>query len=269
VKNSEDGKEEEKQKTRRVMQVVEVEDAKEAESKPPEPMTEEKEERIEEKTVVAQVPPAPEVSNVEEPRLEKPERRDVVSELFQTSGKSVSYPDVSIGKKRSPFSIFLWVAVVILVASLIGGGLIYMKNQSGGETPKPMVVSLSPTPTVAGTPTATATGTLGKPTPTATVSATPTPKKGILNIQVLNGSGKSGAASAMKKLLEDKGYAVVGTGNAKTFDYEKTEVYIKKDKESLFEKLKTDISVSYSIGSSSATLETSSSFDAQVIVGKE
>jgi hypothetical protein len=73
----------------------------------------------------------------------------------------------------------------------------------------------------------------------------------------------------MKKFLEDKGYNVVGTGNAKNFDYEKTEIIIKADKTSSLDKLKSDLSASYSVGSTSATLDSTASYDAQVIIGKE
>jgi copper homeostasis protein CutC len=65
-------------------------------------------------------------------------------------------------------------------------------------------------------------------------SPTPTPKilvdKQAVRIKVLNGSGVSGKASAVKEILKEKGYQEILTGNADSFDYEKTEVSVKKGK---------------------------------------
>lgn len=82
------------------------------------------------------------------------------------------------------------------------------------------------------------------PTPTLTLpSPTPTPsfKKEELKIEVLNGSGTPGKASEMKKILKEKGYQEILTGNADNFDYEKTEIKVKKDKYQALSMLKNDL----------------------------
>ncbi len=64
-------------------------------------------------------------------------------------------------------------------------------------------------------------------TPTAPTSTTPTTIKKIINkadykITILNGSGKTGEASALKNILEKSGFLVDKTDNADNSDYQKT-----------------------------------------------
>jgi len=204
--------------------------------------------------------------------LKSEDKRDIVSELFDTKKDTVQYPDISIDKKSSPFGFILWVIVLLVIVGGIGGGLVYFKQKSAStETVQSAILTPPPTliPTETETPMATPSGKTKTPTPTKSASPSSTTKKIGLSIQVLNGSGKSGVASSMKKFLEEKGYTVVGTGNAKNFDYEQTEIVIKADKTSSLEKLKTDLSGSYTVGSTSATLDSTVTYDAQVIIGKE
>jgi len=221
-----------------------------------------------------ETPQEAERTNEETPSLKTEEKKDIVSELFETKEGRVQYPNISLDKKPSPFGFILWVLVLLGIVGLIGGGLLYLKQRSTSTEPATSaVVTSTPTltPTETETPQSTSSGAKKTPTPTPTKTASPsaTPKKTGLSIQVLNGSGESGVASAMKKFLEGKGYNVVGTGNAKNFDYEKTEILIKSGKQSALDKLKTDLSESYTVGSASATLDESLTFDAQVIIGKE
>ena len=73
----------------------------------------------------------------------------------------------------------------------------------------------------------------------------------------------------MKKLLEEKGYTVADTGNTDEYTYEKTEILVKSGKEGYIALLEEDLKGTYTLGSGSATLSEDSSYDAQVIVGKE
>jgi len=208
------------------------------------------------------------------PPLKTEDKRDIVSELFEPKRETVSYPDISLDKKPSRFGFVIWVIVLFAVVALIGGGLLFFKKQSSSAEIPSADVSPTPTPIVLETETPEVSSPSGSKsslttTPSKAASPTAAPKKTGLSIQVLNGSGKSGAATAMKKYLEEKGYNVVGTGNAKNFEYEQTEIVIKSDKSSSLDKLKSDLSGSYTVGSTSATLEASSTFDAQVIIGKE
>ncbi len=86
--------------------------------------------------------------------------------------------------------------------------------------------------------------TVNNPTPTIELpSPTPTPsfKKEELKIEVLNGSGVPGKASEMKKILKEKGYQEIITGNAENFNYKKTEIKVKKDKYQALLMLKNDL----------------------------
>jgi len=208
----------------------------------------------------------------ETPPLKTEEKRDIVSELFETKETKVQYPNISIDRKPSKFGFILWAIILLAIVGLIGGGLLYFKQRSTTGGSVESVVG-SPTPTVIPTeteaPLASPSGKTTSLTPTKSGSPSATPKKTGLAIQVLNGSGKSGVASTMKKFLEEKGYNVVGTGNAKNFDYEKTEIIIKAAKTSSLDKLKADLSGSYSVGSTSATLDPNTAYDAQVIIGTE
>ena len=69
-------------------------------------------------------------------------------------------------------------------------------------------------------------------TPQPIESPTPTPipvNRKLFKVKVLNGSGVRGKAAEVKDLLKSKGYEEILTGNADTFDFEKTVVALKKD----------------------------------------
>jgi hypothetical protein len=68
------------------------------------------------------------------------------------------------------------------------------------------------------------------PKPTIVPSPTPSFQKESLKIKVLNGSGTPGKANEVKDILVKKGYQEVLTGNADNFDYEQSELQVKKSK---------------------------------------
>jgi hypothetical protein len=94
-------------------------------------------------------------------------------------------------------------------------------------------------------------------------------KRSDIAVQVLNGGGKAGAATKMKTLLTDKGYQVKDVGNTDEYNHDKTEILVKPGKESAIGLLKKDLEDTYTVGSATATLPADSTYDAQVIVGKE
>lgn len=89
-----------------------------------------------------------------------------------------------------------------------------------------------------------------------------------LSIEVENGSGEVGAASKGSEFLKGLGYKVVATGNADNFNYENLSIEIKKEKSNYLSLLKKDLGLTYTVGSTSADLSSSSSSDAVVILGK-
>lgn len=181
------------------------------------------------------------------------EQKEVVNELFDKKN-GVGYPDITV-HSASLTPITFWAISVIVAAVIIGTGLIVMSRGQGNIK---LNFAGSPASKISPEPS-------GQPTPTVI----PALVKQDINVEVLNGSGKAGVASVMKKFLQEKGYTVVGTGNASRFDYSATEISVKPGKEQILDALKTDLSGSYTVGTVSATLDASASYDALVIAGKE
>ncbi|MDP3941317.1 MAG: LytR C-terminal domain-containing protein [bacterium] len=88
-----------------------------------------------------------------------------------------------------------------------------------------------------------------------------------LTVDILNGSGVSGAAGKMSSLLKDLGYVIGSTGNADNFDYQNVTIQVKSTKSKYLPLLKKDIGSSYSVGDASSSLA-SGSADVVIIVGK-
>ncbi len=55
--------------------------------------------------------------------------------------------------------------------------------------------------------------------------------KSTISLKVLNGSGITGAGNIVSKQLQEKGFTVSSTGNAKSFSYSQTYVYYKTGKQ--------------------------------------
>ena len=246
-----------KESAPQVMQVVEV-----MEEDTTIPEKEEHIEEIPESETTHTEMVEPEVENFETPKMDETKKQEVVSEFFtkksatpegvEPKTPSFGYPDISVHKKSPVAGVFLWALGVIGVVVAIGAIIIAM---SRGSIKMP-TIGITPTPT----PTE-------QPMPTAT--PTPAVDKTTLNIQVLNGSGIAGEANKMKALLEEKGYTVEGTGNAKSYEYEQTEIQVTADNEAFISILTADLAGSYVVGSTAATLKDTLQYNAVVIVGKE
>lgn len=178
-------------------------------------------------------------------------------------------------KENGSKKLFVIIGVIILILSI--GGAIFAINGSNKEEEVTPTPTLAPTeeitPTEEETPTPSTTET---PTPSKKVSPTPSKAKttdasgldrSTLSVTVQNGGGVPGAGSKMSTILKDLGYNVLSAGNADNFDYEKTVIQVKSTKKEFLDLLKKDLSGSYTIGTTSATL-TGSSADAIIIVGK-
>ena len=103
-------------------------------------------------------------------------------------------------------------------------------------------------------------------------SLTPTPEilvdKQEIRIKVLNGSGVSGKASAVKEILKEKGYQEILTGNADSFDYEKTQVSVKKEKDYLISIIKEDLK-DYVSSFKTEILSEKEASDIVIVIGKD
>ena len=184
-------------------------------------------------------------------------RKELVDELFQKHDSSEPdvMPEISIHTKRPAVPMVLWTVVVVIICVLIGGALMVFTGKVK-SFPSIKLMS-SPTPTTTATP---------KPTPT------PTPanlKRSDIKIQVINGGGKAGAATKMKKFLEDKGYSMSGTANADSYTFDKTQISTKASKQAYTTMLEQDLKDTYTLATSDSSLAESAAYDVSVTVGKE
>jgi hypothetical protein len=179
-------------------------------------------------------------------------QKEVVKELFRKK-ETVLDEGLSVHEKKSNISFILWIVIILTVAFLVSGGLILM---FGDGLPNISISQkIEPSPTTIPTIT---------PSPTGTAE-----QKKDVKIQVLNGNGEKGVAGTMKTILEGKGYTVSDTGNAGTYDYENTEITVKSGKENIADQLRLDLLDEYAVIISDKTLDNTSSYDVQVIVGKK
>lgn len=160
--------------------------------------------------------------------------------------------------------------IVIIVLAVVAAAVFFLmsknqkKNQSNEIQVTPSATIVEPTgePTKEATPSATK-----KPTSTVIPTAAVINKAQDLNIQVLNGSGKEGAASSIVDLLKKKGYTHLEAGNADNFNYVNLTIRIKNSRKKFLSDLQNDLST-YTISSQSGSLSDSALFDASLIVGK-
>lgn len=160
-------------------------------------------------------------------------------------------------KEESEKPNYLWIIIptALLVGALVGGLITYFSGVS--KLDKDEVI---PTPISSEAPEA-------ESSPEATSAATL--KRDILKIQVLNGSGVSGAAGKAKTYLEDLGYQDVDTGNASVSDLTETEISIKEEMEEYTSLLTSDLSEDYQVADSVKTLVTTSKYDVVITLGKK
>jgi hypothetical protein len=113
-----------------------------------------------------------------------------------------------------------------------------------------------------------------KPTPIPTAAPTPTAtpapeiKKDSIKVKILNGSGTSGKAGEVKTVIKEKGYQDIVTGNAETFDYEITEIAVKKGNEYLATSLQADLA-EYAKKAKVTILAEKEQADVVITVGKD
>lgn len=191
------------------------------------------------------------VQEEEDKKLDQEERKVVVKELF-TAKDSALDSEITMNSQSSWMSIVIWILITLIVAVLIGSGLIFFVRggvPSFGTPTKPTPTALPTTP----------------PEPTAT--PTP-PDKGKIEVQILNGGGTAGAATKMKNLLDQKGYVVVATGNTDEFSYTQTEIVVKAGQEAIRALIAADIQDSYSLATSKEVLPDDAPYSVRVIVGK-
>lgn len=107
---------------------------------------------------------------------------------------------------------------------------------------------------------------------TSTPKPTEAPKKALnradWSMEVLNGSGVSGAAKKIADKLKDLGYPIVKVGNADKDDYETSQILVSKTLQDKIDLVLADIKDIVKIASSSGDLKDSTA-SARIILGKE
>ncbi len=156
----------------------------------------------------------------------------------------------------------LWTIILGLVLIGLIAGVFYFREKIFTKlgVSIPGITTDKPQPTITMTP-----------TPTIALSPAPTPvtlDRSKYQIRVLNGTSTSGAASTLGDQLKELGWKVPNVGNAESSDTPQTTVRVKKDLTDVAKVLVDDLAKYYQ-ATSSADLEKTSKFDAEVIIGKK
>lgn len=190
---------------------------------------------------------------------------------FQSPINQFNYSTPEVPKKPKKF-----IYVIILLVAIVGFFLI--KNLFFGSSKQKEVSGITPTPTEyqfpTDTPALSPTAEAGKPTVAPTTkSVNPVDSltgldRSALSVEVQNGSGVTGAAARGSDILKGFGYKISSVGNANNEDYTNLTIQVKSTKSNFLALLKKDLGFSYTVGSASADLDSSSTADALVIIGK-
>jgi hypothetical protein len=157
-----------------------------------------------------------------------------------------------------PILLFL-VAFGISLGALYGISQLNLPGFSGFAAPKIAMTNPFTKPTETPTPTR---------VPTATPTPTPEIDRTEVNIKVLNGGGVAGKATVVKTILQKKGYEGILTGNADSFEYEKTEIRVKEEKDFLFDVVAADLADNVSVTTPSK-LDEDEAADVIVVIGSD
>lgn len=168
--------------------------------------------------------------------------------------------------------------IAVIAALLIAGGIfMFVKGSTQNkneEKKEEAIPTAEPTEEIEPTEEVEPTEKATSPTPTKAVSPTPIPTTGAItsatemNVTVLNGTDKAGAAGEAATFLKSKGYKSVTTGNTDTVDFTGITVKVKSSRSKFLDALVTTLKEKYTINASSSDLPDSSAVDAQVIIGK-
>ena len=200
---------------------------------------------------------------------------------FQSPVSQLNYTSPQSGKK-SKKSMFIILFIILFILLVFALQRFFFASSSKEEsdviTPTPTEFQF-PTDTPAPQPSPeeepTPTKAASNPTDTSTPKPTTNPvdkatglDRSTLTVEVQNGSGVTGAAAKASDVLKSFGYKVSAIGNADNENYENVTIQVKSTKSNYLSLLKKDLGFSYTIGSTSADLSSSSTADALVVIGK-
>lgn len=155
---------------------------------------------------------------------------------------------------EAPNKQLFWILIVVftLLGALAGGVGIYLQDRRPDSAPLPAALT---------------------PLASPTVSVSPTPEvelsRADLTIQILNGSGLTGAAAKAKDYLEELGYGVDTVGNASSTNFSTTQIAIKDSKKAYLSLLTKDLGEKYTLADKTETLDEDGQYDVVITLGKE
>lgn len=164
----------------------------------------------------------------------------------QQSRRGVTFPGSQPKAKKSKAPI---IVIILIILALIIGGIWYFVFRGASEsivtsdiTPSPMNELSTPTPTIEAV------------------------NKDEIKIEILNGTGISGAAGDLKDELEGIGYSGIEVGNASNQDNTATEItFTSSVPQSIQDELVSELEKTYkSVDTSTGSLD---EFDIQIITG--
>lgn len=190
---------------------------------------------------------------------------DTSQEPVKTSQEEVNkwienYDEKEVPEKKKGagfFRIFLIFLIILSLGAVIAGGVYYYQKNIAGD--KTVVIEQEPGP--------------AEEIEEPVVEPTAVPEKEEvdyteLTLQILNGSGIPGEAGAVKDLITDFEFDNIVTGNASSYDYEKTVISFKEDvPKQVYTDIAEAISDTYEVEEESETLEDSSDYDVIITVG--
>lgn len=155
--------------------------------------------------------------------------------------------------KNSKLGNKIFVVVAVLLLLFAGGYFIVKQLRVSTKTPGD-------------------TGSVNVINPTSLPEPTPTNKpvfdKSDWSLEILNGSGVTGAAKKIAERLQTFGYPVVKTGNADKDNYSQTQIFIKKSLQDRAELIIADLKDIIKIASVAGELQDSTA-SARIIIGKD
>ncbi len=177
------------------------------------------------------------------------------SQEASSVGNSDQYYHYSRPPRKIPYLLIGGVLLGIIGLGLIAK-LVFFGNKTTTETPTDVLIQ----------------STSGSPVPSPTVSPSPPTEaidKASIKIQVLNGSGITGAAGKLAKALEEAGYKKSSTGNAQSYDAAGVRIQVKDGKSSLGDAIEAALKDDYKEITIRETLDEDSEYDAVVTLGKQ
>jgi hypothetical protein len=187
------------------------------------------------------------------------ESSDEESEGSSDAKRATVYADdfdaVRVEKRFSMNRLLLFILIIVISAAIFFTGMMLYQSNNGNFSLPQLSFLSQPTPTPTEAP---------EPTP----SPTPEIDNSDYSVQVLNGSGVSGAAGAVAGLLEEEGFENVEVGNADAQDFTDTEVQLQEDVPSeVFDEI-ADILSDYTVVEGDE-LDEEDEFDIIITVGQE